>query len=200
MPRIEPVSATTRDPLIRYSFREARKRVGMVPEAYAVSAHHRPTFIGQSLFELSLERAKQVDNHLKELANLKAASVVGCEFCLDIGSFIASGSGIAEQQLRDLPFHGESDAFSPLEKLVLDYAEAMSQTPQAVDDDLFAQLREHFDEAQMVELTAAIAWENFRARFNAATGVPAQGFSKDGVCALPAARAGAPKADGVVAA
>jgi len=114
---------------------------------------------------------------------------VGCEFCLDIGSFIASESGILEQQLRDLPIHQESDAFSDLEKLVLDYAAAMSQTPQQVDDAIFARLREHFDERQIVELTAAIAWENFRARFNAAIGVPAQGFSKDGVCALPATRA-----------
>lgn len=200
MPRIEPVSSTTRDPLVRYSFREARKRVGMVPETYAVSAHHKPTFIGQSLFELSLEKAKRVDNHLKELANLKAASVVGCEFCLDIGSFIATESGIREEQLRDLPFHNESGAFSDLEKLVLDYAAAMSKTPQEVDDALFARLREHFDDRQMVELTAAIAWENFRARFNAATGVPAQGFSKDGVCALPASRATAPSTNGVVAA
>jgi len=200
MPRIEPVSSSTRDPLVRFSFREARKRVGMVPETYAVSAHHKPTFIGQSLFELTLEKAKRVENHLKELATLKAASVVGCEFCLDIGSFIASESGVPEQQLRDLPFHRDSDAFTPLEKLVLDYAAAMSQTPQQVDDDIFARLREHFDERQMVELTAIIAWENFRARFNAATGVPAQGFSKAGVCALPQARAAAPSTNGVVAA
>jgi len=199
MPRIEPVSSTTRDPLVRYSFREARKRVGMVPETYAVSAHHKPTFIGQSLFELTLEKAKRVDNHLKELATLKAASVVGCEFCLDIGSFIASKSGISEQQLRDLPFHEESEAFSDLEKLVLDYAAAMSRTPQEVDDAIFARLRQHFDERQMVELTAIIAWENFRARFNAATGVPAQGFKKDGVCALPASRAAAQRTNGVVA-
>jgi len=200
MPRIEPVSASTRDPLVRYSFREARKRVGMVPETYAVSAHHKPTFIGQSLFELTLEKAKRVDNHLKELATLKAASVVGCEFCLDIGSFLASESGIPEQQLRDLPFHPESDAFSPLEKLVLDYAVAMSQTPQQVDDALFGRLSEHFDERQMVELTSIIAWENFRARFNAAIGVPAQGFTKDGFCAVPAAHPAQPDADGVVAA
>ena len=200
MPRIEPVSSSTRDPLVRFSFREARKRVGMVPETYAISARHKPTFVGQSLFELTLERAKRVDNHLKELATLKAASIVGCEFCLDIGSFLATEAGISEQQLHDLPFHAESAAFSDLEKLVLDYSAAMTQTPEGVDDALFARLREHFDERQMVELTAIIAWENFRARFNAATGVPAQGFSKAGVCALPQARAAAPSTNGVVAA
>lgn len=200
MTRIEPVSTTTRDPLVYLSFREARKRVGMVPETYAISARHKPTFVGQSLFELTLERAKRVDHQLKELATLKAASMVGCEFCLDIGSFLATESGIPEQQLRDLPFHAESSAFSDLEKLVLDYAAAMTRTPEEVDDALFARLREHFDERQMIELTAIIAWENFRARFNAAIGVHAQGFSKDGVCALPAARAQAPAPNGVVAA
>ena len=79
----------------------------------------------------------------------------------------------------------ESSAFSPLEKLVLDYSVAMTQTPVEVSDQLFAALRQHFNEAQMVELTAAIAWENYRARFNHAFGVEAQGFSEGAYCPLP---------------
>ncbi|MCA1633048.1 MAG: hypothetical protein LC802_04830 [Acidobacteria bacterium] len=75
--------------------------------------------------------------------------------------------------------------FSPLEKLVLDYSMAMTQTPVEVSDELFAALRANFNEAQLVELTAAIAWENYRARFNHAFGVEAQGFSEDAYCPLP---------------
>jgi 4-carboxymuconolactone decarboxylase len=98
---------------------------------------------------------------------------------------VGRASGVTEEQLRELPRYQESEAFSDLERLVLDYAVAMSQTPVDVSDELFEALRKHFDDAEMVELTAAIAWENFRARFNHAMGLGAQGFSDGAYCALP---------------
>ena len=94
-------------------------------------------------------------------------------------------SGVSEEQLRELPRYQESQAFSDVERLALDYAVAMTQTPVHVSDELFEALRKHFDDAQMIELTAAIAWENFRARFNHAMGIEAQGFSEGAYCALP---------------
>jgi alkylhydroperoxidase family enzyme len=98
---------------------------------------------------------------------------------------VGRANGVTEEQLRELPRYQESAAFSDLERLVLDYAVAMSQTPVHVSDELFEALRKHFDDAQMVELTAAIAWENFRARFNHAMGLGAQGFSEGAYCAIP---------------
>jgi alkylhydroperoxidase family enzyme len=92
---------------------------------------------------------------------------------------------VTEEQLLALPTYRDSGAFSPLEKLVLEYAEAMTATPVEVSDTLFAALHEHFGEAELVELTAAIAWENYRARFDHAFGVDAQGFSEGAACALP---------------
>jgi alkylhydroperoxidase family enzyme len=92
---------------------------------------------------------------------------------------------VTEAQLRDLPAYEESAAFSPLEKLALDYAVAMTKTPVEVPEALFAQLGQHFTEAQLVELTAAIAWENYRARFDHAFGIEAQGFSEGAYCPLP---------------
>ena len=94
-------------------------------------------------------------------------------------------AGVTEEQLRELSAYRESGAFSPLERLVLDYSAAMTQTPVEVSDELFAALRANFNEAQMVELTASIAWENYRARFNHAFGVEAQGFSDGAYCPLP---------------
>ncbi len=93
--------------------------------------------------------------------------------------------GVTEQQLLDLADFETSAAFTELEKLVLRYAVAMTQTPVEVSDELFAGLRQHFDPRQMVELTSAIAWENYRARFDHAFGIQAEGFSADAVCALP---------------
>ena len=93
--------------------------------------------------------------------------------------------GVSEQQLLDLGTFETSLAFSELEKVVLRYAVAMTQTPVEVPDDLFADLQKHFDPRQLVELTSAIAWENYRARFDHAFGIEAEGFSPGGVCALP---------------
>ena len=80
-----------------------------------------------------------------------------------------------------------SQLFSELEKLTLEYADAMARTPVDVPDSLFARLRAQFNEAQLVELTATIAWENYRARFNHAFGIDSEGFSEGAVCALPVA-------------
>ena len=96
--------------------------------------------------------------------------------------------GISDQQLLDLAHFETSPAFSELEKLVLRYAVAMTNTPVEVPDALFAELRKHLSPQQMVELTSAIAWENYRARFDHAFGVEAEGFSDGAVCAVPVGR------------
>ena len=93
---------------------------------------------------------------------------------------------MTEQQLLDLAAFESSSAFSELEKLVLRYTVAMTRTPVEVPDELFAGLQRHFNPQQMVELTSAIAWENYRARFNHAFGIEAEGFSAGAVCPLPA--------------
>ena len=61
----------------------------------------------------------------------------------------------------------------------------MTRTPVEVPDALFARLRERFSEAQLVELTSAIAWENYRARFDHAFGIESANFSDGAVCAMP---------------
>ena len=93
---------------------------------------------------------------------------------------------MTEEQLRDFHSYTESDAFSPLEKLVMrvrggDVARPTSRSPRS----MFARLREHFDDEQLVELTAAIAIENFRARFNNALDIPPAGFSEGAYCPMP---------------
>jgi alkylhydroperoxidase family enzyme len=92
---------------------------------------------------------------------------------------------MTEQQLRDLSTFETSVAFTELEKLVLRYTAAMTQTPVHVPDDLFAQLQKHFGPRQLVELTSAIAWENYRARFDHAFEIEPEGFTEGAVCAAP---------------
>lgn len=104
---------------------------------------------------------------------------------MDIGSAVSGSLGITEAQLRALGTYKTSALFSELEKLVIEYAEAMTKTPVEVSGELFSALKRHFNEAQLVELTAVIAWENYRARFNHAFGIEAQGFARGAYCVLP---------------
>jgi AhpD family alkylhydroperoxidase len=165
----------------------ARRRYGQAIVPIDVTAHSAPIYSGYLTFEWLLEKASSMDAHLKDLGAVKAASLSGCPFCMDIGSAIASKAGVTEQQLRELHMHAQSDAFDETEKLVLDYAEAMSLTPVVVPEEMVERLRERFDEQQVVELTAAIAFENYRGRYNHALGIGSQNFTAGGACALPAA-------------
>ena len=92
-------------------------------------------------------------------------------------------AGADEDKVREIPAWRESRRFSEAERVALEYAEAMTITGQRVSDELFTRLKGCFDEAQIVELTAAVALENFRSKFNVPLQVEAQGF-----CALPGLR------------
>ncbi|HWY20787.1 MAG TPA: hypothetical protein VNX26_06165 [Candidatus Acidoferrum sp.] len=100
-------------------------------------------------------------------------------------------TGIAREQIANLHDYHSSRHFSAVERLALEYADRMTMTPVEVSDALFARMREHFNEAQLVELTASIAWENYRARFDHAFGIEAENFSEGTFCALPVRESGA---------
>jgi 4-carboxymuconolactone decarboxylase len=108
---------------------------------------------------------------------------------MDLNSAVSRSDGITDQQLADLTSFEESSAFSELEKRVLRFATALTQTPTSVTEELFNSLREHFNPQQMVELTTAIAWENFRARFNRGFGIESEGFSEGAASPAHAATA-----------
>ena len=89
--------------------------------------------------------------------------------------------GASAEKIAALPNYRDSELFSETEKLVLEYADGMAQTPVEVQD----ALREKFNDAQLVELTATLAWENYRARFDHAFSVEAEGFTEGSFCAMP---------------
>ncbi len=199
MSRIELVGTNAAGPFTKLLLRSARKQTkalagreteGMIGPLEAF-AHAPSLLVGYGLFEGATARQHRVPKQLKVLAELKAATMTTCEYCIDIGSQIARRSGISDEQLRELPRFRDSDAFGDVEKLVMEYAVAMSRTPVEVSDELFARLREHLDDAQIVELTSLIALENMRGRFNHALGFGSSGFTEGMVCAVPEGR-GAP--------
>ena len=139
-----------------------------------------------AMLEWTTSKLDRVNTRLRCLAELKAASLIHCEYCIDLGSQAARLAGLSDEQLLALPRYRESELFTDLEKLVLDYAVGMSRTPVDLPEALFAKMRQHFNEAQLVELTHVIALENLRGRFNLALGIGAAGFSVGMVCAIPA--------------
>ncbi|HTW42808.1 MAG TPA: carboxymuconolactone decarboxylase family protein [Solirubrobacteraceae bacterium] len=185
MTRIEGVPARKAGPAVRLIYRLSRRRLGRDADPVAVYAHAPGLLIGYGMLEQATGKQDRVQERLKVLAETKAAALVNCEFCCDIASSIAREAGITEQQLLALPRYRESGEFCELERLVLDYAVAMTRTPARVSDELFAALREHFDERQLVELTNVIALENMRARFNSAFAMTPAGFSEGMVCVPP---------------
>jgi AhpD family alkylhydroperoxidase len=121
----------------------------------------------------------------RALAELKAATTVRCAYCIDLGSQIARQWGMTDEELLALPDYRNAAYFSDVDKLILEYATAMSRTPVEVTDELFDAMRAHFDTPQLVGLTHVINLGNMRARFNIALGIGATGFSANRVCALP---------------
>jgi AhpD family alkylhydroperoxidase len=176
--------------LVRATNWYTRRQYGRNMTTTPVIAHSTSNMLGWGMFEFMHERGHAVDEKLKLLAATKAATKIGCEFCIDIGSALGRSAGVTEEQLRDFHNYRDSAAFTPVEKLVMEYGEEMSKTNVDIPDELFSRLCEHFDDEQIVELTAAIAIENFRARFNDALGVPPSGFSEGMFCPLPEKQSG----------
>ena len=186
--RIAGVPEGTGSPLVRYAYRESRRRYGKVVDPLRIYAHNPKVMLGYAAIEAAAERSTLVGERLKHLAQTRAAMVCGCEWCLDFASSISEEAGVDEDDLRALPTYASSERFSELEKLVLDYATGMSRSPVDVSDQLFDRLRAQLDEPQLVELTNIIALENYRARFNWAFGIEGQGFAEGAYCVPPEAR------------
>ena len=155
----------------------SRKMFGDVPEALEVMWHNRPVLRFGLDQGRKAARWKECDADLKSYAHMATAALIGCSFCLDLGYFQAHNEGLDVAKAREVPRWRASDVFTPLERDVMEYAEAMSQTPPTVTDELSARLLGQLGAPALVELTTWIALANQYARGNVALGIEAQGFS-----------------------
>jgi AhpD family alkylhydroperoxidase len=162
----------------------SRRRYGKVLEPGLALLHNRRVLLSVSRFELSVEKWSSVDAGLKDLANAAVAAQIGCSWCMDFGWYVSRQNGLDVTKLEHLTDWREADVYSPLERAVLAYAEAMTATPPEVTDAHTDALREHLSDEQLVELTAIISLENLRSRTNSALGLTSQGFKDH--CEVPA--------------
>ncbi|MDT8305390.1 MAG: carboxymuconolactone decarboxylase family protein [Anaerolineae bacterium] len=158
--------------------RFARKMIGDVPSPLGVYWHNRPVLKGYLAISGKAEKWEACDASLKSFAHMAVASMIGCSWCLDFGYFQAHNEDLDLEKAREVPRWRESDVFTPLEREVMAYAEAMSQTPPTVSDEMAARLLEQLGAAAMVELTAFISLANFYARSNVAFGIESDGFAR----------------------
>lgn len=175
--RLRAVPPADAGPFLRLAYRYSRRRWGTVLGPLVPLSHHPGLLRGTAAMEWALQRADDVDWRLKDLAATRAAGLIGCEFCIDYASALLEHDGASPEQIEELPRWRESQAFSPLERLALEYAEALTRTPVEVPDELYSRLAEHLSESQLVELTMAITFEHHRARMNHAFGLGSHGFA-----------------------
>jgi 4-carboxymuconolactone decarboxylase len=199
MARIQGVSHEDAGPMVKLVYRFMRrgmkKLTGRAPangsgiEPVEVWAHQPKMMSGMGKFQQAVRKGHSVDERLKYLVELKGAQMIGCEYCVDLGSQICRNSGFSDEELLALPGYRDSDLFTEREKLALDYTVAVMRTPVEVTDELFAQIKEHFTDQQLVEITALLTLVNLD-RLNAAFGIGSAGFSEGMVCVLPDRPAG----------
>ena len=154
-----------------------RKMLGGVPECAEVMWHHPRVFKDMMRFGGRTEKWDRLDRNLASLATMSAAAEVGCSFCLDLHYFMAHNKGLDEAKAREVPRWRESSVFTPVERRVMEYAEAMCQTPVTVTDDMTATLLEDLGAAGVLELTARVGVMNLTARANVALGIRSQEYA-----------------------
>jgi AhpD family alkylhydroperoxidase len=174
----------------------SRKVFGAVPEGAGVMWHHPAVLKDSMAFGRKVDSWNRLDPNLATFATMAAAATIGCSFCLDLHYFMSHNRGLDEAKAREVPRWRESTVFTPLERRVMEYAEAMCQTPLTVTDEMSAALLAELGAPALVELTARIGFMNSSARGNVALGIRSQEFSAS--CGLPPLAA--PSADGVAAA
>jgi AhpD family alkylhydroperoxidase len=180
MARIAPVAGRRTPLLLRLLNAASRRTVGAETAPLQVMAHN-PGFLLPYVATLRLVRGRAaLDPAVRALAMQLVAAINGCSWCLDFGRAEAEKGGVPAAKLLAVADYASDPAFSPAERAALAYADAVTQVGARVPDDVFGHLHCHYSDREIVELTAAVAMENFYNRINAPLGIEAQGF-----CAVP---------------
>lgn len=160
-----------------------RRMVGRVPASAEVMWQYPAVFKDMMRIGGKVDKWDRLDRSLATFASMAAAAEIGCSACLDLGYFMAHNKGVDEAKVREVPRWRESAVFTPLERQVLEYAEAMCQTPPAVTDELSAALLDQLGAPALLELSARVGFMNLSARSNIALGITSEEFAES--CGLP---------------
>ena len=162
---------------IRIVFRGQKKKYGVALEPTRLWGLSPKLLWGLQLLYRAIDRKNSpIDPALRSLVTVRVSQINHCSFCIDINSALLQERGVSMQKALAISNFENDLSFSERERSALAYAEAMTRTDQGVNDKIFARLKAQFNEAAILELTELIAYQNLSSKFNAALGVPAQGF------------------------
>jgi alkylhydroperoxidase family enzyme len=166
-----------------------RRTFGKTMDPALALGHHPKVLRSLHAFESKVGKWKELDLAPKYLAEMAASAKIGCSWCMDFGYWISEQHGLSLEKVSKVPVWREHrELFTEVEQLAMEYAEAMTDTPPTVTDELAASLLDHLREPAFVELTTQMAVANLRSRINVAMGLTSQGFSD--TCAIPLRTAG----------
>ncbi|MFQ5759369.1 MAG: carboxymuconolactone decarboxylase family protein [Acidiferrobacterales bacterium] len=165
---------------VRLFFWNQRRRYGAVLEPARLWGRTPKVFISLALLYGALDRrSSPIEPPLRSLVTIRVSQINGCPFCVDVNSATVLKRGIDPAKLAELANSEINPLFSEREKAALAYAEAVTYSDRQPTLEHFEQLRRHFDDDTIIELTGLIAFQNLSSKFNAALRVESQGF-----CAL----------------
>ncbi len=188
--RIAPKPLSAYSWLLRPFFWNQKRKYGDVLEAGLLWARSPKLFFGVATLYGMIDRSgSPVDPALRSLVTVRVSQINGCRFCVDINSATLMRRGVSEEKAMAVARWRSSDLFDERERAVLAYAEAMTEAPQSIPDEVYRGVCRHFDEDGLVELTGLIAFQNMSAKFNSALGVPPRGFCQiDEATMMPESR------------
>ncbi len=179
--RVKPKPLNAYPWFVRLFFWKQKKTYGEVLKPALLWGRSKWVFAAVALLYGALDRrSSPLDPVLRSLVTVRVSQMNHCEFCVDINSAVLMKRGVPLAQVEALGSWRDSDLFSSPERAALAYAEAVTHSEHQVDEELMTDVRQHFDDDGLVELTALVAFQNLSSKFNSALDVPAQGF-----CQLP---------------
>jgi alkylhydroperoxidase family enzyme len=185
-PRIDPLPPDQANWLIRAMYRYAKRRLGEVPEPFAVAARHPRLLVANAVHEMLLESgSRKLPANVRALAVFWTARTIGCSWCVDFGAMLQRWDGLDVARLEEIDNYATSPLFTDDERAAVGYADAITTDPHSVTDEQVADVRRRFGDAGVIELTYQIGVENMRARMYAALGITEQGFNSGDACRVP---------------
>jgi alkylhydroperoxidase family enzyme len=194
MARIDGVSPKQASPIAKIVYRVGprmtRKLTGRDPqtgtglEPFTIWAYAPKMMTAIGKFNGPMRKGKTVSQRIQNLVELKGATMIGCEFCMDLGSQICRNSGFSDEELLAIANYRSSSLFTAEEKAALDFTVGFMRTPVDISDEVFANAQKYFEDRQLVEIGGLLTCVNLD-RFNAAFGIGSAGFSDGMVCVRP---------------
>lgn len=162
---------------LRPFFWNQRRKYGQVLKPALVWARVPRLFLAvAALYGVLDRRGSPLHPVLRSLVTVRISQINHCRFCLDLNSATLAKRAGSMEKVAALEHWADNALFDAQERAALAYAEAVTFPDRSVSDELMTELRRHFDDDAIVELTGLIAFQNLSSKFNSALGVPAQGF------------------------